>query len=109
MLLLMRFFFALLAGWAALHGNEFGSSSFSTAKESIPFSCSHQCGQWESKSIQEIEWEFTKLLYQADKMHTFLSEHSKPYRSKVLKDPLEFVFLYSKPQDFHSDWYQAMI
>lgn len=107
--LFIRFLFTFLVIWTSLHGDWFNIFSFLNEKESIPFSCSHQCGQWGSKEIQDIEWEFILLLYQADKIGTFLSKYSKPYDPKVLKDPSDFVFSYSKPQDFHSPWYQAMI
>ena len=79
------------------------------AKESLSFYCPHQCGQFGSKDIQNVEWKFVELLYQADKIQSFLSQNSKPYDPKILKDFFEFVFSYPKPKDFQSNWYQAMI
>src|SRR3990167_107126 len=79
------------------------------AKESLSFYCPHQCGQFGSKDIQNVEWKFVELLYQADKIQSFLSQNSKLYDPKISKDFFEFVFSYPKPKDFQSNWYQAMI
>ncbi|NGX46044.1 MAG: hypothetical protein K940chlam2_01226 [Chlamydiae bacterium] len=77
-------------------------------EDPTPFSCPHQCGEWGSKSIQEIEWGFTHLLYQADVMSHFLTRNSKPHRSEVLCTPPKEGFKYQKFTGFDSSWYHAM-
>ena len=107
--MLLRFLFTFLITWTCLYGDGFNISSFSSKKESTSFFCPHQCGQWGSKSLQDIEWEFILLLYQADKIHTFLSSHSRPYSPITsLKEFLNYSF-YPQPQDFRSSWYQSML
>ena len=94
--------FAFLVVWTPIYGGWLDLFSFLKEKEPVPFHCPHKCGQFGSEKLQDIEWKFTLLLYQADKIHTFLSKYSQPYDPLVFKGEPS----YPTPQDFHSEWHE---
>ncbi len=78
------------------------------------FFCPDRCGQWGSKSIQSLEWEFIQCLYDADAMTYYIDKNDSQrshYNLTLSKDfiPQEVVFPEERPTNFDSKWYQKIL